>query len=61
MPNNDALKNQALYWRAFAALAIAGKRNREALNAALFLYTIQPPEAEDVQQIVSEAQEAYAA
>lgn len=55
MKEEKALKNQALYWRGFAYLAVHGKRDLQAWHAACITSVVSPPSDEDVAAILDEA------
>jgi len=54
----DAMKNEALYWRAFAYLATRGKRTLAAWNTMVFAFSVAPPTNQDVADIMDEASRA---
>jgi hypothetical protein len=55
MNKQDALKNQALYWRGFAYLAVHGQRTLENWHAACITSCMNPPTDEEVGAILDEA------
>ena len=51
------MKNQALYWKSFAFLALCGKRDLEHFNADSYWLGTRPPTDDETRAIIQEATE----